>query len=62
MTLALFPAAVYQQRRARLRTLLRERFDARGLVLLPGHFEAPMNYADNAYPFRQDSSFLYFFG
>ena len=62
MSLALFPATIYQQRRARLRTLLRERFDARGLVLLPGHFEAPMNYADNAYPFRQDSSFLYFFG
>ncbi len=33
-----------------------------GLVLLLGHDLSPMNCADNPYPFRQDSSFLYFFG
>lgn len=33
-----------------------------GLVLLFGNQESPMNYPDNPYPFRQDSSFLYFFG
>ena len=33
-----------------------------GLVLLLGNPESPMNYAANAFPFRQDSSFLYFFG
>lgn len=33
-----------------------------GLILLPGNEEAPMNYADNTYHFRQDSTFLYFFG
>ncbi len=33
-----------------------------GLILLPGHLDAPMNYLDNPYPFRQDSSFLYFVG
>ena len=33
-----------------------------GLVLLLGNDESPMNYPDNPYPFRQDSSFLYFFG
>jgi len=27
-----------------------------------GNQDVPMNYADNPYPFRQDSSFLYFFG
>ena len=27
-----------------------------------GNEESPMNYPDNQYPFRQDSSFLYFFG
>jgi len=27
-----------------------------------GNDESPMNYADNGYHFRQDSSFLYFFG
>ena len=33
-----------------------------GLILLPGNDESPMNYADNAYHFRQDSTFLYFLG
>ena len=33
-----------------------------GLILFLGHDESPMNYADNPYPFRQDSSFLYYFG
>jgi Xaa-Pro aminopeptidase len=33
-----------------------------GLLLFLGHGESPMNYADNPYPFRQDSSFLYYFG
>lgn len=53
----MFPAAVYAARRAALQRLL-----GRGLVLLPGHRESPMNYRDNAYPFRQESTFLYFFG
>ncbi len=33
-----------------------------GLLLLLGNEESSMNYADNHYHFRQDSSFLYFFG
>lgn len=33
-----------------------------GLLLLPGNSESPMNFTENPYPFRQDSSFLYFFG
>ncbi len=33
-----------------------------GLVLIPGNEDAPMNYKANTYRFRQDSSFLYFFG
>ena len=33
-----------------------------GLVVLLGNEESSMNYKDNLYPFRQDSSFLYFFG
>ncbi len=47
----------YQGRRARL-----AREVGNGLILLPGNEEAPMNYADNVYPFRQDSTFLYFVG
>ena len=33
-----------------------------GLILLLGNEESAMNYPANTYPFRQDSSFLYFFG
>ena len=33
-----------------------------GLLLFLGNDQAPMNYVDNTYPFRQDSTFLYFFG
>ena len=33
-----------------------------GLLVLPGNNESPMNYADNPYHFKQDSSFLYYFG
>lgn len=33
-----------------------------GLILLLGNVDVPMNYTDNTYHFRQDSSFLYFFG
>jgi Xaa-Pro aminopeptidase len=53
----MFPAETYIQRRARLREELKS-----GLILLIGNDESPMNFANNTYPFRQDSSFLYFFG
>lgn len=33
-----------------------------GLILLPGNVEAPMSYDGNSFPFRQDSTFLYYFG
>ena len=54
------PAIHIARRRALLATLQRQ--GAGGLVLLPGHVDSPMNYRDNAYPFRQDSSFLYYAG
>lgn len=34
----------------------------KGLILFVGNGESPMNYTDNTFRFRQDSSFLYFFG
>lgn len=43
------------------RSALLSRFDG-GLLVFPGNNESPMNYADNCYPFRQDSTFLYYFG
>lgn len=33
-----------------------------GVILLLGNDVSPMNYFDNQFDFRQDSSFLYFFG
>ena len=33
-----------------------------GLLLFLGNKLVGMNYADNEYPFRQDSSFMYYFG
>jgi Xaa-Pro aminopeptidase len=33
-----------------------------GIILLLGNNESPMNYADNTFHFRQDSTYLYFFG
>ena len=34
----------------------------KGVGLILGNVESPMNYRDNTFHFRQDSSFLYFFG
>ncbi len=34
----------------------------KGVMLLFGNEESPMNYTDNPYRFRQDSTFLYYFG
>ena len=53
----MFAKETYIRRRERLKAQVRS-----GLVLLLGNDESPMNYAANAYPFRQDSTFLYFFG
>ncbi|GAB3522912.1 aminopeptidase P family protein [Emticicia fontis] len=33
-----------------------------GMILIMGNEEAPMNYHDNTYRYRQDSNFLYYFG
>ena len=57
----MFPARTYLDRRSVLMRTLRAQ-GARGLVLLLGHSESPCNYADNTYPFRQDSTFLYYLG
>ncbi len=53
----LFPKDIYTKRRKRLAEIVNT-----GVILLLGNEESPMNYADNGYPFRQDSSFLYYFG
>ncbi|HOZ30982.1 MAG TPA: aminopeptidase P family protein [Bacteroidales bacterium] len=53
----MFKPQVYKSRREHLRKLLGE-----GVYLFLGNNESPMNYRDNTYHFRQDSTFLYFFG
>lgn len=53
----MFHASTYIERRKKL---MRE--VGSGLLLFTGNAESPMNYPDNTYSFRQDSSFLYFFG
>jgi Xaa-Pro aminopeptidase len=59
----MFDAKTYASRRAALvRSLVAGDASAEGKILLLGGRESPMNYADNCYSFRQDSSFLYFIG
>ena len=53
----MFKPEIYQQRRKKLKSLVKS-----GLCLFPGNPQSPMNYPANCYPYRQDSSFLYFFG
>ena len=54
----MFPAATYHSRRQFLKRSLADC----GLILLLGNDDSPRNFPHNTYPFRQDSSFLYFFG
>src|SRR5688500_1149519 len=53
----MFSKHIYSERRQQLKKAV-----GNGIVLLLGNEESSMNYKDNLYPFRQDSSFLYFFG
>ncbi len=53
----LFAKDVYVQRRKSLREMV-----GSGLIVLMGNNDSPMNYPANGYKFRQDSSFLYFYG
>jgi len=53
----MFSPQVYKNRRENLKKLL-----GNGVYLFLGNNETPMNYPANTYHFRQDSSFLYFFG
>ena len=53
----MFDKQVYTERRHRLRQKI-----GSGIILIPGNDESPMNYPENTYHFRQDSTFLYLFG
>jgi Xaa-Pro aminopeptidase len=53
----MFEKHIYTERRKNLL----ETFDS-GLILFLGNDESPSNYSGNTYPFRQDSTFLYYVG
>jgi Xaa-Pro aminopeptidase len=53
----MFNKNIYIERRNQLRKKM-----GNGIILIPGNMESPMNYTDNTYHFRQDSTFLYLFG
>lgn len=53
----MFDAQIYVARRAKLQQQFKH-----GLLLFIGNADSPMNYRDNTYHFRQDSSFLYYWG
>lgn len=55
----MFDPSTYAERR---RTLCGSLRDESGIVLFLGNEQSPMNFAGNPYPFRQDSTFLYYFG
>ena len=53
----MFKSQTYLERRNKLK----KRIDS-GIALFLGNDESPMNYKDNPYHYRQDSTFLYYFG
>ncbi len=53
----MFEKDIYVRRRAELKKRV-----GSGTLLFLGNDECGCNYADNTYPFRQDSTFLYYFG
>lgn len=53
----MFNPEIYIERRRQLKEKV-----GHGIILLAGNEQSSMNYRDNWYPFRQDSSFLYFIG
>jgi Xaa-Pro aminopeptidase len=53
----MFEKEIYIERRSALKASMES-----GLLLFLGNSESPMNFEDNTYHFRQDSTFLYYFG
>ena len=53
----MFNKYIYINRRKKLKEII-----GNGILFFPGNTDAPFNYPANIYSFRQDSSFLYFFG
>ena len=57
----MFTMETYVRRRSALVAGMKAR-GASGLVLFVGNVDAPAQYRDNCYKFRQESNWIYFFG
>ena len=57
----MFAKEIYIRRRQTLLARMREAGES-GVILLIGNAEAPAQYKDNCYKFRQDSTWLYYIG
>ncbi len=53
----MFDRIIYTERRKALKSK-----GLKGIGIFLGNVDSPMNYLDNTFHFRQDSTFLYFFG
>ena len=53
----MFSPETYKTRRDELRKMLPD-----GIVFFPGNMDVPFNYPSNTYSYRQDSTFMYYFG
>jgi len=53
----MFSPDTYKKRREELRKMMPD-----GIIFFPGNAEVPCNYPDNTYSYRQDSTFMYYFG
>ncbi|MCF6270397.1 MAG: aminopeptidase P family protein [Melioribacteraceae bacterium] len=53
----MFSSETYIARRNELKKIMKS-----GVLFFPGATDTPMNYKANTYKFRQDSTFLYYFG
>lgn len=53
----MFQSKTYIDRRNELKKIMKS-----GILFFPGAVDTPMNYRANTYKFRQDSTFLYYFG
>lgn len=60
----MFEKEIYADRRRRLLAIMKDSASEgkRGIAVFPGNADAPQNYRGNDYKFRQESSFLYFWG
>ena len=54
----MFSSQTYSRRRE----VISQKMGRQGILLFLSNGENPINFEDNTYPFRQDSTFLYYFG